>query len=137
MKNQDLKHLYQSIYDIKYHLVFVTKYRKKCINQMMLKRLKDIFQDLCLKWEAELLEFNGEEDHVHLLISSSPKTQPTKLINNLKTVSARLIRKEFQDHLKHYFWKPIFWSRSYCILSCGGAPLTIIKQYIENQKSIE
>lgn len=137
MKNQDLKHLYHSIYDIKYHLVFVTKYRKKCINQMMLKRLKDIFQDLCLKWEAELLEFNGEEDHVHLLISSSPKTQPTKLINNLKTVSARLIRKEFQDHLKHYFWKPIFWSRSYCILSCGGAPLTIIKQYIENQKSIE
>lgn len=131
---QDLKTLYHCTFNLNYHLVIVTKYRKKCINREMLERLQAIFSELCEKWGGELLEFNGEKDHVHLLVSLNPKTQPSKFVNNLKTVSSRLIRKEFSEQLNKVFSKPVFWSRSYCILTCGGAPLSVIKQYIEQQK---
>ena len=101
----------------------------------MLKRLREIAEKLCNCWESKLLEFNGEADHIHLLLSLNPKVTPSIFVNNLKTVSSRLIRKEYQEHLRKFFWKPVFWSRSYCILSCGGAPLTVLKQYIEQQSS--
>lgn len=80
--------------------------------------------------------FNGEPDHVHLLIALNPKVDPSKLVNNLKTVTSRIIRKEFSDHVKKFYWKPVFWNRSYCIITCGGAPLTVLKQYIENQAGV-
>lgn len=77
-------------------------------------------------------------DYVHLLISVNPKVQPSKLVNNLKTVSSRLIRKEYAEHLNQvYRGKPIFWSRSYCIISCGGAPISVLQQYIQQQAEIE
>lgn len=137
MKNQELKHLHHCVYDLKYHLVLVTKYRQKCISVTILKRLYEHFSRLLRLWECELLEFNGEEEHVHLLIALNPKVQPSKLVNNLKTVTARLIRKEFYKELKPYYWKPVFWSRSYCLLSVGGAPLSVLKQYIENQSEFK
>ena len=136
-QKQELNTLYHSVYSIQFHLVFVTKYRRRCITAEMLQRLEAIFTNLCVKWEGELVEFGGEPDHVHLLVSANPKVKPTAFINNLKTVSSRLIRKEFADHLRPIYWKPVFWSRSYCILSCGGAPLAIIKQYIEQQTGAE
>jgi len=95
--------------------------------------LELIFQRLCGKWQCELLEFNGETDHIHLLLGLTPRVQPSAFVNNLKTVSSRLIRRDFSDHLKQFFYKPVFWSRTYCLISCGGAPLSVIKQYIENQ----
>jgi len=137
MINKDLNTLYHCVYDLKYHLVLVTKYRRKCINKTILIRLEEHFRRLLLSWECELLEFNGEQDHVHLLISLNPKAQPSKLVNNLKTVTSRLIRKEYAEHVKKYYWKPIFWSRTYCLLTVGGAPLSVLKQYIENQAEIE
>lgn len=104
----------------------------------MLSRLKTICEALTQKWQGELLEFNGEADHVHLLLSLNPKVTPSVFVNNLKTVSSRLIRKEFAAELKKVYWKkPVFWSRSYCILTCGGAPLSVIKQYIEQQQTPE
>ena len=102
----------------------------------MLARLKVMADELINKWECTLLEFNGEADHLHLLLALHPKVAPSVFVNNVKTVTSRLIRKEFTTHLKKYYWnKPVFWSRTYCILTCGGAPLAIIKQYIEQQKS--
>ncbi|WP_205736062.1 IS200/IS605 family transposase [Acidiferrobacter sp. SPIII_3] len=78
-----------------------------------------------------MLEFNGEADHVHRLLALTPKVLPSAFVNNLKTVTSRLLRKEFADHLKRYYWsKPVFWSRSYCILTVGGAPLSVLKQYM-------
>lgn len=136
-KINDLSSLYHCHFNINFHLVIVTKYRQKCLTKEILERLKEIFDNLMIKWDGQLLEFNGEEDHCHLLISINPKTQPSKLVNNLKTVSSRYIRKEFEDHLKQYFWKDYFWSRSYCLISCGGAPLSVLRQYIENQKVID
>jgi putative transposase len=95
--------------------------------------LKDICTRIIDTWEGELLEFNGEADHVHLLLTIPPKVAPSAMVNNLKTVTARLIRKKFKDHLANFYWKPEFWSRSYCIITCGGAPLSVIKTYIDRQ----
>ena len=133
MNNQDLKTLNHCIYSLQYHLVLVTKYRRKVINKPMLSRLEEIFHRLLNQWDCELIEFNGESDHVHLLISTNPKTQSSKLVNNLKTVTSRLIRKEFEEQVNRVYLKPVFWSRTYCLLSVGGAPLSVLKQYIENQ----
>ncbi len=136
MIKQQIKHLFHCSFNLNYHLVIVTKYRRKCITSPILKRLKEICDQLSQKWECELLEFNGEADHLHLLLSLNPKVTPSVFVNNLKTVTSRLIRKEFSEHVKKFYWKkPVFWSRSYCMITCGGAPLSVLKQYIEQQKA--
>jgi putative transposase len=138
MKSQEFNKLFHCVYHLNYHLVLVTKYRRKCITPEILSRLKEILTELTLKWDSKILEFNGEPDHVHLLLEINPKVAPSIFVNNLKTVSSRLIRRDFLPHLKKYYWKePVFWSRSYCILTCGGAPLSILKQYIQQQEIIE
>jgi putative transposase len=131
--NQQLNTLYHCVYNLQYHLVLVTKYRRRCISALMLARLKTIFAATAEKWECQLIEFNGKPDHVHMLLSLNPTVQHSVFVNNLKTVSSRLIRKEFAQQLKNVYSKPVFWNRSYCILTCGGAPLSVIKQYIEQQ----
>jgi putative transposase len=103
----------------------------------MLERLKEIFSETAVKWECELLEFNGEPDHVHLLLALNPKVQISNFVNNIKTVSSRLIRRDFGSEIAKTYRKPVFWSRTYCVLTCGGAPLSVIKQYIEQQAGIE
>ncbi len=119
-------------YNLRMHLVLVTKYRRKVITQPVLTRLEQIFKETCLKWECELLEFNGELDHIHLLIEYNPKVQISKFANNLKTVSSRLIRKEFPEHLAQFYdQKPVFWKIGYMVSSCDGASLETIKQYIQ------
>ena len=94
--------------------------------------MRKVFEDVCASFEAQLVEFDGEIDHVHLLIEYPPKIAISKLVNCLKGVSSRLLRKEFPQ-LSVYSLKDQLWSPSYFAGSCGGAPLTIIKQYIENQ----
>ncbi|MBK5935718.1 IS200/IS605 family transposase [Halorhodospira halophila] len=138
MDAQPLKRLYHCTYRLQYHLVIVTRHRRKCITKPMLSRLETIAQATTEKWEGEVLEFNGEPDHVHLLLELTPRTAPSAFVNNLKTVTSRLIRKEYAEHLKRYYWrKPVFWSRSYCIITVGGAPLSVLKQYIEQQGTPE
>ncbi len=136
MGSQDLKLLYHCVFNLQYHLVLVTKYRRKVINQPILDKLEEHFKYLFERWECELLEFNGELDHVHLLISLNPKIDPSKLVNNLKTVTSRIIRRDFLDHVEKFYRKPVFWSRSYCLITCGGAPLSVLKQYIESQAGV-
>lgn len=133
MDKQELKSKEHCVYALHYHLVFVTKYRRKCMDAAMLSRFHEIADRLCIQWGCSLRECNGEPDHVHLLLETEPKTPLTKLVNNLKTVSSRLLRKEFGKHLDRFYHKPVLWSPSYAIITCGGAPLDIIKQYIQNQ----
>lgn len=116
------------------HLVFVTKYRKKVFRQRHLKHLKSTFKELCHDFDAELIEFDGEGDHVHLLVNYPPKTSVTKMVNSLKGVSSRLLKKEYPE-ISPYYWKGALWSPSYFAGACGGAPLEIIKKYIEEQAS--
>lgn len=133
MQNTKLKSHFHCVYSLKYHLVLVTKYRRKCFTSDILEFLKETAEELCHKWDCNLIEFGGEEDHIHLLISCHPSMQLSIFVNNLKTVTSRLTRKKFAKPLKQYFGKPVLWTRAYCILTTGGATIEVIKRYIENQ----
>lgn len=126
--------LFHCTYALSYHLVLVTKYRRRCITKPVLERLREIVEQRCLDWRGDLIEMNGEADHVHILASLPPNIDLSRFVNNLKTTSSRLIRRDFADQLNYvYRGKPVFWSRTYCIVSCGGAPLSVLKQYVEQQ----
>ncbi|MFG1682300.1 IS200/IS605 family transposase [Nonomuraea sp. NPDC049269] len=116
------------------HLVFVTKYRRNVFDDAMLRRCEDIMVEVCDSFEAELREFNGEHDHVHLLVHYPPKMAVSKLVNSLKGVSSFYLRKEFTGRVDQAIMHGHFWSPSYFAASCGGAPLTIINAYIEQQR---
>lgn len=128
----DIRHGRHCVYNLHVHLVFVTKYRKIVFTKSILDDMREIMGNVCLEFEGELLELDGERDHVHLLVSYPPKASIAKLVNSLKGVSSRVLRQKHKDLLKS-FYKPVLWSPSYCAISCGGAPLEIIKQYIQQQ----
>jgi putative transposase len=112
------------------HLVFVTKYRRNVLTGEHHDFLREVFDKVCADFGAALTECNGEDDHVHLLVEYPPQVAVSKLVNSLKGVSSRRLRQNYRvrthrDHL---------WSPSYFAASCGGAPLSIIKQYVENQR---
>jgi putative transposase len=135
MATQQFKTLFHCTYALQYHLVIVTKYRTKCLTAAMLQDLKAICQKQLELKEGALLEFNGAADHLHLLIELPPKAAISMLVNSLKTVSARLLRRDYGEQLVRFFFKPVLWSRSYFVASCGGAPLAIVKQYIQQQET--
>lgn len=129
--NPDIRTGRHVAYNLHAHLVFVTKHRRGVFDDAMLKRCAEIMREVCGKFEVELREFNGEADHVHLLVHYPPKVALSKLINSLKGVSSRYLRAEYTGRIG---MGSAFWSRSYFAGSCGGAPLTVIRQYIEQQK---
>lgn len=120
-------------FNLKYHLVVVTKYRHKCITPEIMNRLDEISHNIFSAWKCDILAINGESDHIHIMFESLPQVQLSKLVNNYKTVTSRLIRKEFAVYLSRYYWKPYLWNQSYLLITVGGAPIEVIKQYIENQ----
>lgn len=124
------------VFSIHAHLVFVTKYRRGVFRQEHLDSLHRILADVCKDFDAELIEFNGERDHVHLLINYPPKVALSALVNSLKGVSSRLLRKEFGDFHPWLKRRGVLWSPSYFAASCGGAPIEILRQYIEQQQAV-
>ena len=116
------------------HLVFVTKYRRKVFSAAALNTLHRVFDGVCAKFDAKLSSFEGERDHVHLLVEYPPKVSVSGLVNSLKGASSRVLRKEVPSVTRHYY-KGGLWSPSYFASSCGGAPLDLLKQYIEQQNS--
>ena len=115
------------------HLVFVTKYRRKVLSAAAHETLRDLFTRICEEFEARLVESNGEDDHVHLLVEYPPKVAISKLVNSLKGVSSRRLRVLHPEITQRYY-RGVLWSSSYFAASCGGAPLSIIRQYVENQR---
>ncbi|MFE1961909.1 IS200/IS605 family transposase [Streptomyces sp. NPDC059479] len=115
------------------HLVFVTKYRHKVFKDAHLTRMEEIMRAVCEDFECELVEFNGENNHVHLQVNFPPKVALSKLVNSLKGVSSRRLRQEYPELVRHYWQAQRLWSGSYFAGSAGGAPLSIIRQYIEQQ----
>ena len=132
----DIRRGRHCVFNMHVHLVFVPKYRRAVFTKAILASMRDIFENVCQDFEATLDAFEGEVDHVHLLVSYNPKTPISKLVNSLKGVSSRLLRKHHSELLR-YYWKGTLWSPSYFSASCGGAPISIIKQYIEQQKAPE
>ncbi|MFC7243184.1 IS200/IS605 family transposase [Catellatospora aurea] len=122
------------VHNLHAHLVFTTEYRRGALTHPILTRCEEIMRAVCAEFGAELREFNGETDHVHLLVHYPPAVPISKLVNSLKGVSARYLRQEFRVHLSRYLWGGHLWSPSYFAGSCGGAPLAVVKEYIENQK---
>ena len=136
-KSNDIRHGRHCVFNLHIHLVFVTKYRRSVFTKAVLEDLKEIFASVCQDFEAELVEFDGEKDHVHLLINYPPKVSVSRLVNSLKGVSSRLIRKNRYACIQDKLWAGALWSPSYFAASCGGAPISIIKQYIEQQDTPE
>lgn len=121
-----------SVFKLSYHLVLVIKYRRKVIDDDISNRLKEIFEYISPKYNVTLEEWNHDKDHVHLLFRGSPNTEISKFLNAYKSASSRLIKKEYPT-IKKQLWKEYFWSRIYCLLTTGGAPIEVVRKYIENQ----
>ena len=122
------------VYNIHIHLVFVAKYRGKVFTKEILNELNLILSEVCQDFDATLLEFNGEQDHVHLLVNYPPKVSVSSLVNSLKGVSSRMIRKNNYPSINRQLWGNALWSPSYFASSCGGASIDIIREYIEKQQ---
>lgn len=135
--NTDIRHGRHCVFKLHVHLVFVTKYRRGVFTKAVLNELREIFSAVCTDFEAELIEFEGEDDHVHLLVNYPPKVAVSALVNSLKGVSSRMIRKKNYPEIKNKLWGGALWSPSYFAGSCGGAPISIIRQYIEQQRTPE
>ena len=121
-----------SVYIMYYHLVLVTKYRRKVFDTELSDRAKAIFEYIAPGYGITLEEWNHEQDHVHVMFRAKPATELSKFINAYKSASSRLLKKEFPQ-IREKLWKDAFWSKSFCLLTAGGASVEVIRSYIETQ----
>ena len=133
--NKDIRHGRHCVFLMHVHLVFVTKYRRDVFTKEILDDMCGILANVCRDFESELVEFDGEDDHVHLLVNYPPKVSVSSLVNSLKGVSSRMIRQKQYPSIRKKLWGGALWSPSYFAGSCGGAPIEIVRQYIEQQKT--
>lgn len=130
--SMELENNNHSVFAIHFHLILVTKYRCKVIDEPINDRVREIFLKIAPTYNITMEEWNYEDDHIHILFSSHPNSNISKFINAYKSASSRLIKKEFPE-IRQRLWKEFFWSRSFCLISCGGASIDTIKKYIEGQ----
>ena len=123
---------HHSVYNLNYHLVLVVKYRRKVINDIISSRLREVFVHIGVKYGIQLSEWNHDIDHVHVLFQAAPWTELSKFINVYKSASSRIIKEEYPV-IRKKLWKEYFWSRSYCLITTGGASIDVVRKYIENQ----
>lgn len=122
------------VHNLHAHLVFTPKYRRAVFTDTLLGTCEEVMCKVCSDFGAELSEFNGETDHVLLLVQYPPTVALSTLVNSLKGVSARALRRDHPTEVRQVLWGEHLWSPSYFVGSCGGAPLAVVKDYIENQK---
>ncbi|PHM72259.1 IS200/IS605 family transposase [Xenorhabdus sp. KJ12.1] len=118
------------------HLIFTTKYRRKLFDGCMIEQLREAFSSAATKLECDIIEMDGEQDHVHLLVAYPPKLAVSILVNNLKSVSSRLLRQQ-NTHLRTQSKTGLLWSRSYFACSAGGATIETLKAYVASQNTPE
>ena len=135
MSQTELRSGAHSVFSIHLHVVFVTKYRRKVLTEVMIKEMKEIFTKILDANQSLLIECNGESDHIHLLLDIHPNNNISNLIGSLKSASSRILRKKYSQHISKFYWgkNAKLWHDSKCIVSCGGAPLKLVKQYIQEQ----
>lgn len=121
-----------SVFSLYYHLILVVKYRRKVFTNEISERAREIFKYIAPTYKIEVVEWNHDKDHIHVLIKGQPKTELSKFVNAYKSASSRLIKKEFPE-IRKKLWQEMFWSRSFCLLSSGGAPIDTIQEYIKSQ----
>ena len=123
-----------SVFSLYYHLILVTKYRKPVFDDEISERARALFEAIAPAYKIEVLEWNHDQDHVHIFFKAQPKTELSKFINAYKSASSRVLKKEFPS-MREQLWQDMFWSRSFCLLSSGGEPIEVIEQYIKEQGS--
>lgn len=121
-----------SVFLLNYHLILVVKYRRKVFDDRISQRAKEIFSRIAPSYNITLQERGHDLDHVHILFRAHPKSAISKFINAYKSASSRLLKKEFPE-IRLKLWQEQFWSQSFCLLTTGGAPLEIVKEYIQTQ----
>ncbi|OKL38053.1 IS200/IS605 family transposase [Domibacillus mangrovi] len=121
-----------SVFLMHYHLILSVKYRRKVIHDDISDYAKEIFIRIGENYNITLMEWNHDNDHIHVLFKAHPNTELSKFINAYKSASSRLIKRDFPQ-VRERLWKEMFWSKSFCLLTTGGAPIEIIKKYIESQ----
>lgn len=121
-----------SVFLLRYHLIFVVKFRRKVIDDAVSARLKEIFNYIAPNYNITIEEWNSDKDHIHVLFKAHPNSALSKSINAYKSASSRLVKKEF-PHIRKCLWKEMFWSKSFCLLTTGGVTVEIVKQYIKSQ----
>lgn len=126
-----------SVYLLYYHFCCVTKYRRKVITADVAEIIKSVCVDIGSRFDVRLNEFNGEPDHIHCLLQAAPDSQMSKFIGQFKGRSSYEILRAFPDMKEKIGREGVFWSPSYCLLTTGGAPIDIIKKYIESQEGFE
>ena len=131
IKMGEFDHNQHSVYLMYYHLIMVVKYRRKVIDEDISERGREIFEYIAPGYGITLEEWNHDEDHVHVMFRAKPSTEISKFINAYKSASSRLLKKEYPD-IREKLWKEAFWSQSYCLMTAGGAPIELIRQYIES-----
>lgn len=124
----------RAVFNLTVNIVFVTKYRRKVITKPMLDRLSKVFESVAVSWDSELIEFNGESDHVHLLLSYPPHKLLSSLIANLKATSSKTMWREFEGETSRFYNKRVFWTGAYFVASCGGVTIEQLRKYVENQE---
>lgn len=121
-----------SVFLMYYHLVLVVKYRRKVFTDKMSNYAKDIFVRIGKSYNITLEEWDHDVDHIHIMFKAHPNSELSKFINAYKSASSRLIKKDFPE-VRQKLWKEMFWSKSFCLLTTGSAPINVIKKYIESQ----
>ena len=133
---EKIDHNAHSVYLMYYHLIMVVKYRRKVINDPISERAKEIWEYIAPRYGIVLEEWNHDIDHVHVMFRAQPKTELSKFINAYKSASSRLLKKEYPE-IREKLWKEAFWSQSFCLLTAGGAPVEVIRQYVDTSKPRE
>ena len=128
----ELDHNAHSVFSLYYHLILVVKYRRDVFDDTVFDRAKEIFSYIAPRYGIEVDEWNHDGDHIHVMFRAQPKSELSKFINAYKSASSRLLKKEFPV-IRKKLWKETFWSQSFCLITAGGAPIEVIKEYIETQ----
>ena len=121
-----------SVFLLHYHLILVVKYRRQVFDDNVPERAKEIFEYIAPNYNITLQEWNHDKDHLHILFKAHPNTEISKFINAYKSASSRLLKKGFPQ-IRRKLWEECFWSQSFCLITTGGAPIEVIKRYIESQ----
>jgi putative transposase len=137
MDNNPNKSSSHAVYLIRLHIIFVTKYRRKVLSKEIRDFLGETMGDILKQWKCSLIEFGGEEDHIHALIDIHPSLNISGLINNLKSATSKKTRNRFKEHISKFYWKPYLWNRAYYVGSVGSVSLETIQKYIEKQGTKE
>jgi putative transposase len=122
-----------SVYAIHLHIYLVTKYRYKVLTTPIVERIVQVVKGICQKHKCEVLEYGAEPDHLHLLIDLHPDNNISQLIMSFKSSTSRIVQSEFAEHYSQFYQDTALWGRQKFVVSCGGAPLGIVKTYVQNQ----